>query len=847
MNKKLTYTIIAILLCCVWLLSPLTPVSLYKNMTAQAVSALWDGSVAAGFAGGTGTEADPFLISTAEQLAYFSQRVNSGITYAGKYIQLTQDILLNEMTSGGTFVSATPRAFTNIGSGSGKSFQGHFDGDGKEVIGLYINNASWTRYGGLFSYAAAGSVIQNVSISGVVNGGYYTGGVAGYTNGLITGCAISCTVTGGETHAGGVAGAAGANSEISNCAVSGTVHGRSYVGGVAGQTEGVITGCIVSCTVTGVDFYIGGIAGYANTGSEVSNSSASGTVSGRSYIGGVAGYTDGVITVCANRCAVTGLEENIGGVAGYADSHNTVSNCFNSGAITASGNGNRSGIGGIVGGGNWTNTASTIHNNLSIGAVTGRINVGGIVGSSAAPLGIQDAWNNYYINAPAGTGNGDVWTQDGAVPIGDMSWVEIVELLNSNNPAGNDTWSEDENGIPLPGIFVPGNAVEILNSNIKEGKYFTAELLGEGTSATITSDSVFTVVFSINYNESCSLETQALGLADNGAAVQLPAGTSIIMRAEDGYYYVNLASSASTIALGEFIKMGSTTDYYAPSTQAQPNDVKDFLFIFDFTKTSSQIAAGTYQVELLTAAGESADTMPAVTVAGINTYSLTVSGTTGSLTINLSSAPVAGYDHKTYEKSCAYELHMEQSGATAPFPIGTKINGTVISSALPYAITTAAFGDTSVSIDMSGCAEPLAPGNYDIQIKAYACTDVTTPRDGYLLASGSATITLATPAQYAIKASAATRVFDKSASAIPVVFDIETLGSGTVKSTLQRKYGTAYVNITDQTDLPASISGGSAALTIPAGYENGTYRFVLTLYDNNDTARAQAVESVIIK
>lgn len=954
MDKKLKHTNTNILLCCVCLVVSLALVLFAKNVIARAASPLWDGSVAAGFAGGTGTEADPYLISDGAQLAYLAQQVNSGNNYAGQYIKLTRDILLNEMNDDGTFVSASPRVFTSIGSGADKSFQGHFNGDGKEITGLYISKASWLHYGGLFGYAAAGSVIRDVNISGEINGGHETGAVAGFTNGVITGCIVSCTVRGEESYAGGIAGyaganseisncvvsggvyaryyaggvagrtdgkvtecdinctvttsenyaggiagfAAGANSEISNCAVSGTVEGKYYVGGVAGRIEGVITGCssdstvtgrenyvggvagyaadqsevsvcsaagdvsgryyvggvvgrtdeiVTGCssqgTVTGLENYIGGVVGYADTDSEVSESTSSGDVSGRYFIGGVAGFTDGVITVCVNSGAVSGIEKYIGGVAGYADSNNIVSNCANSGAVDG-----RSDVGGIAGAGNWADEGSSIHNNLSTGAVTGDRNVGGIIGSSEEPLDEDDAWNNYYINAPAGTGGGDVPEEDGAVPIRDLTWEEIVELLNNNNPAGDDVWSEDENGIPVPGIFVPQAAVEVLEAKIKGGKYFTATPVGAGTSAAITADSVFTVVFSMRYNETYHPDTQLLGLANEGAVVSLPANTSIIMLVDGDYYYKNITTAQEArVALSQFIKMGSTTEYYAPAEPAPANATKEYLFIFDFSKTASGVATGAFDVELLSAAATCSGTMPSVTVAGQNTYALNASAANNQLTVNLSRTPVAGYDYKTDGKSYAYELQLEQGGAVVPWPIGTKINGTATFSVLPYAFAAAPFGNTTVSIDMSECVNPLAQGTYKVRIKAYASTDGATPREGYLLASGAATLTAAAPVQYGIRASAVTRVFDKADTAIPVVFNIETLGSGTVKSTLQKKYGSAYVNIADQTNLPVSITGGSATLTIPAGYETGTYRFVLTIYDPNNNPRAHASESVIIK
>ena len=63
--------------------------------TALAAGGAWDGSIATAFAGGTGTESDPYQIANGAQLAYLASSVNSGETYTGKYFVLTANIDLN--------------------------------------------------------------------------------------------------------------------------------------------------------------------------------------------------------------------------------------------------------------------------------------------------------------------------------------------------------------------------------------------------------------------------------------------------------------------------------------------------------------------------------------------------------------------------------------------------------------------------------------------------------------------------------------------------------------------------------------------------------------------------------
>ena len=67
--KKRIGSLLLILALCFTLLP--TAVMAEKSVDA------WDGSVAESFAGGTGTEEDPYQIANGAQLAYLAQFVNS--------------------------------------------------------------------------------------------------------------------------------------------------------------------------------------------------------------------------------------------------------------------------------------------------------------------------------------------------------------------------------------------------------------------------------------------------------------------------------------------------------------------------------------------------------------------------------------------------------------------------------------------------------------------------------------------------------------------------------------------------------------------------------------------------
>ncbi|NLI74771.1 MAG: hypothetical protein GX369_08430, partial [Euryarchaeota archaeon] len=607
----------------VTILAVIMSLSLLGAANVYGVSNEWSGGKASGFNGGNGTATNPYLISTGEELAYFAAQVNGGVSYAGQYIELGQDILLNKMNANGTFVSGSPRAFTSIGSAA-KPFQGIFEGNGFEIIGLYKVQA-YAENQGLFGYAGTNSQIKNIKISGSMAGDGKAGVVAGYTNGLITGCEVNCPVTvawtsyhggitgyagadsvisnctvlssvegtdnvggivgytqgkvtacessstlTGQNRVGGIAGyAAGAGSEISNCRFTGTVKdvngsytggiagqvegsitgctvdgaiksknsyvggiagyaagvaskiidctvvatvstsgggsfaggvagqadglisgcfadvhvsapndniggiagyaagaasviidcsvagtieaiaGQGYVGGVAGKTDGLITYCSSECSVIGTgQHFVGGIVGHASTGSEVNNSSSSGDITGTGKVGGIAGYTDGDIKICINSGNVNGGGSGYtGGIAGETGNNSTVSNSFNGGAVSGGGLGN---IGGIVG---HAASGTIVHHNLNKGTVGGNTPTGSIIGNS---IDKDNVWQNYYYDypgAPGGCNGGDIWRDDGAVPIGDLTWEEIRDLLNEDNEDGDNIWNQDmdDGGVPKPG------------------------------------------------------------------------------------------------------------------------------------------------------------------------------------------------------------------------------------------------------------------------------------------------------------------------------------------------------------------------------------------------------------
>ena len=113
---------------------------LMPNLSAQDV---WDGSVATSFAGGTGTQDDPYLISDGAELAYLAKITNDDPNVTdGKYYKLVDDIILNENVLNENFeLNGTPAnvwtPIANVDYGN-TGFMGDFDGNGHSIMGMYV-------------------------------------------------------------------------------------------------------------------------------------------------------------------------------------------------------------------------------------------------------------------------------------------------------------------------------------------------------------------------------------------------------------------------------------------------------------------------------------------------------------------------------------------------------------------------------------------------------------------------------------------------------------------------------------------------------------------------------------
>lgn len=234
----------------------------------RSAAAAWDGTAAESFEGGNGDSSDPYIIKTAEQLAFLAKQVNGGETYRGKYFQLEADLDLSGSE------------WTPIGTET-VPFSGKFSGNGHVLTNVKISAAG--DYIGLFGYNTG--TITYVGIeSGEISGGNCTGSICGLNAGTITGCYNNAPVTGKES-AGGVCGKNSGTVQMSYN--TGAVTGTLKTGGVCGESADGST--LANCYNTGMligDSVVGGICGSVESSADVSSSFSMAEICGNSNIGG---------------------------------------------------------------------------------------------------------------------------------------------------------------------------------------------------------------------------------------------------------------------------------------------------------------------------------------------------------------------------------------------------------------------------------------------------------------------------------------------------------------------------------------------------------------------------------
>ncbi len=347
------------------------------------------------FGGGTGTEDNPYVISTAEHLSQLAADVDGGIDYANKYFKVTNDITL----SGNWETIGEIDKYDVDGN---KVFSGVFDGGGYRIRGLVQHVNSPGMWGtdsscvdsddlGRGLFAINKGVVKNVKLNGDIkitgtDVEEPVGAIVSQNEGIVENCSFE-----------------------GNIKFSGSFSGRKYVGGIAGN---IISGKVQNCynaaniDISGVDcgLICGGIIGSTSMSNSVTNC-----------------YNTGTITVALDSSSTSGTAL-AGGIAAMGD----VTNCYNTGLITATGINSSSGP--IVG------DASNVINSYYLS-------------STSTSLGADDITLFSNDIALFAEENGAI-----AKTVEEFASGEVTYLLNRSMSAGGLAWYQTLGTDSLPGL-----------------------------------------------------------------------------------------------------------------------------------------------------------------------------------------------------------------------------------------------------------------------------------------------------------------------------------------------------------------------------------------------------------
>ena len=286
--------------------------------------------------------------------------------------------------------------WTPIGTES-QPYTGTFDGGNHTITGLKIDQ-SGTDNVGLIGRLGSGGKVQDVTLTEVnVTGGTYVGGIAGQTDGT-----------------------------VENCSVNGTVTGQNQTGGIVGRNFSTISGCSAEGTVTG-NTNVGGISGLC-----VPN-----------YDTGTGSLIGSTIEGCHSTAAVSGIS-SVGGVVGNLGNGCSLMACYSTGNVTATITYGHANVGGVVGINGQGTVTACYH---ATGKITSSVGdrIGGIAGCNDQGTFTACYWEN---NQEQGTGSGST---GGTVKVeGTVTWASAMTLMNQAlQEAGLALqYSLDEEGLP---------------------------------------------------------------------------------------------------------------------------------------------------------------------------------------------------------------------------------------------------------------------------------------------------------------------------------------------------------------------------------------------------------------
>ena len=444
---------------------------------------------------GTGTENDPYEITSAEDYQFVAEMVKSGYSFSGEYLAQTEDVTLPEGWEP-IGVLIDPSVGHINGGKNMRAFSGHLNGNG---------NTLTVPEGGLplFGYVKD-AYVSDLNIYGTRIEGY--GLVNNYEGVGLSGNAVTIdhvTLKSGTktlksgligtylTKANGFAGCSGSYLvTIRNCvAEEGVVIGydgtQSKIGSFAGRFIGTIENCVSYATVYGVDS-VGGIVGnqdnsmttFKVTGCEfhgtvVASGQEAGGIIGSGYIGG---WGDNAMRPNITGCTVTGTitgENKVGGIQGgdstviqtYARTPNTLANNVFRGKVSAT-NTEDPIVGSIVGYYRGLNAYDRIYGNTSYTKSLPPIGRVGYVDTSAAEH--ETVIGQVYFDSSSGkfpTVSGYSWWQRNLNRTDDILGTDADTMCNTSGGSVPETVDSE---------LIGGKSTKLSAVDVETGKTIPA-------------------------------------------------------------------------------------------------------------------------------------------------------------------------------------------------------------------------------------------------------------------------------------------------------------------------------------------------------------------------------------
>lgn len=269
---------------------------------------------------GEGTEASPYLISTADEwnaLARYMKINNDSLT--GKYVKITANI---------DFTGTTVQ---QLGYNRKEIFNGDLDGNGMTISGIAAT-ADADCFGGLIISAGSSACIHDLTVSGSVTSAYqYAAGVIGELYGTAYNVTSNVEVSGEMTYTAGLVAHLEQDATLTACVNEGAVTSSGlYAAGLVARAEpGIaLTNCgnNASVTYTGVatTAYVAGLLSYGTNYCSLSGCYNTGAVSATNIDN--SGYAAGILAYASVKSA----ENDKSNTSIYA-----ISGCYNTGAITS--------------------------------------------------------------------------------------------------------------------------------------------------------------------------------------------------------------------------------------------------------------------------------------------------------------------------------------------------------------------------------------------------------------------------------------------------------------------------------------------------------------------------------